>query len=81
LYSSVHHWVFSGGGLAVPGQVVCDDAVVAGDLVVLEQAAPLVVVASRGVLADQRLPGAVLEVEDFVQESVDVEVDIMSGDG
>ena len=53
-------------GLAVPGQVVGDDAVVLGDLLVLEQAAPLVVVAARGVLADQRLAGAVLEVEDLV---------------
>jgi hypothetical protein len=65
--------------LAVPGQVVGDDAVAGGDLLVLEQPAPLVVVASRGVLALQRLSGAILEVEDLVQQSVDV--DVMSGDG
>ena len=65
----------------MPGQVVGDDAVVRGDLLVLEQAAPLVVVATRGVLADQRLALAVLEVEDLVLEPVHVDVDVMPGDG
>jgi hypothetical protein len=36
-----------------------------------------VVVAARGVLADQRLPGAVLQVEDLVLEAVDVDRDVV----
>ena len=63
----------------MPRQVVGDDAVVLGDLVVLEEAAPLVVVTTRGVLADERLPPSVLEIEDLVEKSVDVDVDVVSG--
>jgi hypothetical protein len=40
----------------VPGQVICDDPVVAGNLLILEKVAPLVIMASRRVLAYQRLP-------------------------
>ena len=62
-------------------QVVGDDAVVLGDLLVFEKPAPLVVVAAGRVLADQWLAGAVLEVEDPVLQTVDVDVDVVPGDG
>jgi hypothetical protein len=67
-------------GLSVPGQVVGDHAVAARDVLVLEQAAPLVVVAAGGVLADERPAGAVLEEEDLVLASLHVDRHVMAGD-
>jgi hypothetical protein len=65
----------------VARQVVGDDAVVLGDLLVFEKSTPLVVVAAGRVLADQWLAGAVLEVEDPVLQTVDVDVDVVPGHG
>jgi hypothetical protein len=65
----------------MPGQIVGDDTVVLGDFFVFEQSAPLMVVTTRRVLADQWLSLPVLQVEDLVQQPIDVNVDVVPGHG
>jgi hypothetical protein len=57
-------------GLAMARQVIGDDVIVPGELLVFEQAAPLMVMAAGGVLADDRLAASVVEVEDLVLVAV-----------
>ena len=63
----------------MPRQVVSNHVVVFGDLFVFEQAAPLMVVAPRGVLANQRLSLAVVQIENFVFFTVNIDGDVSAG--
>jgi hypothetical protein len=64
----------------VSRQVVGDHAIAVRDLLVLEQVAPLVVVAPSRVLAYQRPAGAVLEEEDLVLAALDINRHVVAGD-
>jgi hypothetical protein len=62
----------------VAGEVVGDHAVVLGDLLVLQEAPPLVVVATGGVLADERLARSILQEEDLALVAHDVDRDVVA---
>ena len=68
-------------GLSVPGQIIGDHVVAVGDGLVLEQAAPLMIVATGRVLAHQRYALAVAQVEDLVFVAVHINGDVTTDNG